>query len=276
MTELYDLQTLERLSGVGKEELLYWTRSGVIKPKKVEGERFFYDFKALVAVRVLRDLREKGVSVRGIREAVRRLRRLFPRVEQPLAEVKVTLWGRRLIFQYDEKKFDTRGQLFLDFSPQGPSKTLTLPQRANEGLFFRALQAEEEGNLQEAYNLYRKLVELDPTYADALVNLGNLELQRGNPKEAEHLYRRSLEIDPDHVEANYNLACLLEDQGRWEDALLFYRKALHEDPDFADAHFNIARLLQTLGRTEEAKPHWRRYLELDPESPWAEWARRFL
>lgn len=276
MTEVMDARTLARRAKASVEEVLYWTKIGAVRPKATEGGKPSYDLSALVALRTIKGLRERGVTVKKIRETLRRLEVLFPGLSQPFAEVKFDLWGKRLVIQYDRRKVDVGGQLLLDFSPPEGPRTLSFYPKGEEALFFRALRAEEGGDYEEAERLYREILGRDPHHPDALVNLGNIALKKGKREEAEALYRRALEADPDHVEANYNLACILEEKGRWQEALLFYKKALHEDPDFPEAHFNLARLLQALGRKEEAKVHWRRYLELDPNSPWAEWARRFL
>lgn len=276
MKELMDAQTLARRAKVSLEEVLYWTKVGALRPKGVEGGSLSYDFSALVALRTIKGLRERGVTVKKIRETLRKLEALFPGLSQPFAEVRFDLWGKRVVIQYDRRKVDVGGQLLLDFFPEEAPRTLYLYPEREEALFFRALRAEEGGDYEEAERLYGEILKRDPRHPDALVNLGNIALRKGDREGAELLYRKALEADPDHVEANYNLACLLEEKGRWQEALLFYKKALHEDPDFPEAHFNLARLLQALGRKEEAKVHWRRYLELDPDSPWADWARRFL
>lgn len=275
MTEgLFGRKEVARLLGMSEGEVRYWERTGLIKPAgRRKGEPLF-DFKALVAFKAVRDLKREGLSVRRIRRYAERLKEMVPQAEQPLAEVRISVVGRQVVFQHAGRKVDPQGQLLLDFS-QGRSQTIPLPS-TTEDLFFRALEAEERGRWEEAQTLYQEVLKRDPEHGDALVNLGNMKLRLGYPEEAEALYRKALAVNPDHVEANYNLANLLEERGDLENAALFYRKALHEAPDFADAHFNLARLLERQGKTEEAKRHWRRYLELDPFSEWAEWARRRL
>jgi len=271
---LFGRREVARLLGMSEGEVRYWERTGLIRPAERDKGESLFDFKALVAFRAVRYLRREGLSVRRIRKYAERVKEMVPEAEQPLAEVRISLVGRQVVFHHAGRKVDPQGQLLLDFSQEGP-QTIPLPSAA-EDLFFRALQAEEEGRWEEAQALYQEVLKRDPEHGDALVNLGNVRLKLGHPEEAEALYREALAVDPDHVEANYNLANLLEEQGDLENAVLFYRKALHEAPDFADAHFNLARLLERQGKLEEAKGHWRRYLELDPFSEWAEWARRRL
>ena len=275
MTEgLFSRKDVARLLGLSDGEVKYWERSGLVRPVERKGGEALFDFKGLVAFRKLKELRQKGLSPGRIRKCLRRLKTIAPESEQPLAELGIAVEDKEVVFYREGVKMDCRGQLFISFSvPSSKAVPLTLRE---EDLFFRALEAEEEGRWEEAEGILHQILQDDPQHLDALVNLGNVRLKLGHPSEAEALYRQVLSIDPDHVEANYNLACLLEDKGRLEDAILFYRKAIHEAPDFADAHFNFARALEKRGNKEEARRHWRRYLELDPFSEWAEWARRRL
>jgi tetratricopeptide (TPR) repeat protein len=55
-------------------------------------------------------------------------------------------------------------------------------------------------------------------------------------------------IDPAFAEAWYNLGDLLDDPRRSETAIECYRKALQVAPDYVDAMFNLALLLQRRNR----------------------------
>ena len=83
-------------------------------------------------------------------------------------------------------------------------------------------------------------------------------------------------IDPTFAQAWYNLGDLLDDQGRTDAAIECLRKALRVAPDYADAMFNLALLLQRKNQYAEAADYWRRYLASDSHSDWATRARRSL
>lgn len=277
MRELFEQREVARLVGIPEAQVRRWASGGAIPPVQRDARgRLWFDFKALVAFRRMKQLRQQGLSPQRIRRCVEQLRRIFPQLEQPLAEVKVSVVDGRLLFDRGGLKFDAGGQLVLDFSPQRAGSLAHLPAEPQQQLLLRGIQHEERGELEEAWVCYARVLQIDPEHADALVNMGNLEYRWGASHRAEALYRRALRVDPDHPQANYNLANLLEERGQLEDALLFYRKAIQEAPDFADAHFNLARVLERLGERDEARRHWRIYLELDPQSPWAEYARSRL
>jgi tetratricopeptide (TPR) repeat protein len=83
-------------------------------------------------------------------------------------------------------------------------------------------------------------------------------------------------VDPTFADAWYNLGDLLDEQGRSEAAIECLRTALRVAPDYADAMFNLALLLQRKDQYAEAADYWRRYLASDCQSEWAARARRSL
>ena len=94
--------------------------------------------------------------------------------------------------------------------------------------------------------------------------------------EAEAALRAATRVDPTFAEAWYNLGDLLDEEGRSEAAIECLRKALRVAPDYADATFNLALLLQRKNQYAEAADYWRRYLASDCQSEWAARARRSL
>ncbi|MBW1992799.1 MAG: MerR family transcriptional regulator [Deltaproteobacteria bacterium] len=80
------------LTGVTGRQLDYWARTGVIgpsiKPAAGKGTRREYSFKDLVALKVSKRLKDEGISLQKIRQALTWLRRHFPDLKQPLAELR--------------------------------------------------------------------------------------------------------------------------------------------------------------------------------------------
>ena len=87
-----------------------------------------------------------------------------------------------------------------------------------EELFEQAVDAFGENKLDESIGLYRKALELDPRYQDALHGLGMALFNHGRLNEAEETARRLIEIDPDDVLAHTSLSMIYHAQGRIEDA----------------------------------------------------------
>ena len=94
------------------------------------------------------------------------------------------------------------------------------------------------------------------------MNLGRLLHADGDARGAAEHYRRAIELDPSNALALFNLGVALEDLRMSEEAVLAYRTALQADPHYADAHYNLARLYERRGEPAAALRHLRTYRKL--------------
>ena len=162
-----------------------------------------------------------------------------------------------------------------------------------------AIRHHQAGRLQAAEQIYRQILQVEPTQADAIhflgmiasqvgkhemaveymrraialkgnvaafhYNLGNTFKNQGKLDEAVACYRRALELKPDDAEALDNLGTAYLDQGRLDEAAACYRRALELKPDFAEVYSNLGVVLKTQGKLDEAVASCSRALELKPE-----------
>ena len=98
----------------------------------------------------------------------------------------------------------------------------------------------------------------------------------GRNVEAEAALRTATRVDPSFAEAWYNLGDLLDEQRRHDAAIECLRKALLVAPNYTDAMFNLALLLQRKNQYADAADYWRHYLSSDCQTEWATRARRSL
>jgi protein O-GlcNAc transferase len=113
-------------------------------------------------------------------------------------------------------------------------------------------QAEREGRLRDACELYRRAVDADPSHAAAYLNLGAALEASGDGDAAAQAYRTLLGLDAGNPFANYNLANVLLARGETENALPLLRKALQRKEDFPEANVVLANVLDDLGQPAEA------------------------
>lgn len=287
LADNYSFADVAKLFGIAASKLRYWERSGFIVRSGQRDGRRYYTFQDLISIRAASGLIDAGVSQRNVRRSVEALRASLPRVVRPLSSLRVVADGQELRVRDLDGLYDPlTGQLCLDFEISALRDDVVRVLRSNErsndqrrayDFYLEGCRFDEaEGMWARAESAYRKALELDPSLAHAMTNLGNLLFRQGDLAEAESLYIRALRIEPDQPEAFYNLGFLLFDRGDLEPAALNFKRALRNDPAFSDAHFNLAMVLSEMGREGEARAHWEAYLELDPESPWAEVARRHL
>ena len=127
------------------------------------------------------------------------------------------------------------------------------------------------GNFGKAEEHYQKAVALNPhQFPDAYYDYGVLLMNANRLQEAAQVFRRAIEIKPSYADAHNNLGYLLEREGKLDEAAGEYRKALDANPDFRQAHFNLGRILinkknfeegieqlrQTLTPTDEGTPSY--------------------
>jgi tetratricopeptide (TPR) repeat protein len=108
--------------------------------------------------------------------------------------------------------------------------------------FNEAVACAGEGRPREAERRYREAIALDPGFADAHYNLGNLLFRDGRKEEALLLYRRAAELAPADAEARYNVGIVLRDLGRPDEARRALEEALGLEPRHARARAALAEL----------------------------------
>jgi predicted RNase H-like HicB family nuclease len=79
------------LTGVSGRQVEHWATTSVVRPSipaAGKGTRRGYSFKDLVALRVAKRLKDEGISLQRIRKTLAYLRKNFPDVKEPLAELR--------------------------------------------------------------------------------------------------------------------------------------------------------------------------------------------
>ncbi len=279
-SERYSRSGIRRILGINENRLRAWERAGLTEVKQS------YSFADLISLKTLQGLSAERISAKRIQQALKHLRHRLASVREPLSELKIVLYGRRIAFELPGEKIEAlTGQLLLEFDVEQLRQSSVVeiqssptrsgePALDGEELFQRALELENSGApVPELVGLYRKVLERDPAAAGALVNLGTLQFRQGETAQAEQHYRDALRLYPNYALAHYNLANVCDASGRLEEAVQHYADALRYCPDYADAHYNLALVEERLQRSAEAARHWSAYLQFDSSSPWAKIAR---
>jgi tetratricopeptide (TPR) repeat protein len=129
-----------------------------------------------------------------------------------------------------------------------------------------ALDAHQEGRLDDAVELYKEVLDLDPQSKFAYYNLALIHQTRGSNALAQREYREALAIDPEFVPALFNLAILQTREDSTE-AIGLYRHVLLVQPDYAAAHLNLGFLLIDTGDDKSGRAELEDAVALDPASP---------
>ncbi|HTP62459.1 MAG TPA: tetratricopeptide repeat protein [Burkholderiales bacterium] len=144
---------------------------------------------------------------------------------------------------------------------------MTRPAEDAASLNLLGNERRKAGNFEDAAASYRRALEVQPDYTNALYNLGLVLLDLKRPQEAERHFRRLREIEPRDAEAIFQLALLAADRSQPAEAAQLYRDALKLAPDNPGIWLGLAFVCSGLpGQQEEAVRCLRQCLQLDPES----------
>ena len=138
-----------------------------------------------------------------------------------------------------------------------------------QDVFNKAYALQQEGDLESARVLFDSVLEIDPNYVQALVNLVAVHGQLGDHERATLHYERSIALDPSIAEAHYNYGVSRHFAGDYEGAFEAFGKAIEINPLDADAHGNLGTTLEAMGRESEAARHYRNALMHNPSHPMA-------
>ncbi|RQV96128.1 MAG: tetratricopeptide repeat protein [Calditrichaeota bacterium] len=113
---------------------------------------------------------------------------------------------------------------------------------------------------------YRKVLELDSTYAKGHNNLGAAYYYAGNLDSAYYHIRKAIHYHKDYPEAINNLAILYKANGDYETAIKLFLKALALKPKYISALNNLGDTYSLKNEKQNAERVYKTVLELDPEN----------
>ena len=129
-----------------------------------------------------------------------------------------------------------------------------------------ALAHHQQGRLDEAETIYRRLMREKPAGADPPHLLGLLCLSRGQTAEAVALIGLAASRQPNFAPIQRNLGKALVGAGDHPAAILHFRRAAQLNPDDFEAWEELGRTLAVVGETEEAVTCLRTAIRLNPGS----------
>ena len=132
-------------------------------------------------------------------------------------------------------------------------------------LLRAALPLHQGGRLDEAEQLYRRILAAQPRHFDSLHLLGVICSQRGEHAAAVRQIDAAIAVNPAIAAAHNNRGVASNALGRRDDALASFERAVALAPDYFDAWHNRANTLLDLGRFEEATLGYERAIALHPD-----------
>ncbi len=278
MEHRYTRNEVERMMGVTRRELDYWTRLRLVLPRARWGERFF-DFSDLVALETIKRLAAHKVPAGRIRRAVTALQTELGAANTPLSMLRISTNGKQVVVHppsSEARPFEPlTGQFVLNFETSKLARKVhNMAARSAEEWFELGMMCDSKSeSLDQAADAYRKAVDAAPDWVEARINLGTTMFQLGRMTEAYEQFSFAVEFEPQNALAQFNLGCVLEQLGRTQEAILHLSSAVELVPSLADAHLNLALAHEKTGQVQDAVRHLSLYVRYEPNGPWAEFAR---
>lgn len=132
-------------------------------------------------------------------------------------------------------------------------------------LFNQAVNLHEAGQLNEAEQIYRQILETAPEQPEVLNLLGLVAQAKGVQSEACGLFYRALKASPERPDFYYNLAFSFKLDNKPLEALEYFNKAAQLKPDTAEAYNEMALILEQTGDLVRARENWNKALVLNPQ-----------
>ena len=111
----------------------------------------------------------------------------------------------------------------------------------------------EVGDVENATNHLIEVLRLDPKDAWSWVVLANLYIrEKADPDTGEKFLRKALEIQPNDAWALNSLAAVSKQQGRADEAVNYFEQAIQSNPDFANPYYGKAVAFAEKNQPEKA------------------------
>ena len=130
--------------------------------------------------------------------------------------------------------------------------------------FQKGVDADRDGNHQDAIRHYQKALALSPDYYPAHNNLGAAYLGEHKASDAQKEFEAALKLNQNDSQAYFNLANVLLLQRDFERAQVEIEQGLQRRPDSAFGHFLQGLLYTHTGRLQLAEKSLMEALQLDP------------
>jgi len=277
-SEQYTRADLLRILNVSEKQLGQWEKMEFVPPLH-PGIKDHYDFRDLISVRTAKQLIENGVSPDRLRRSLQVLQQKLSEIQAPLNELRIVSNGKDVLVENAGTQLEPlSGQFILTFKTQELyEKVVAMPERNADSVFALALEYDADPSTRsEAAETYDRVIALEPSHVNALLNRGMIAYENGDLEDAAGYFRRAVEIEPENSVALFNLGSTLDDLGLLPEARQHLRLATRLDPNYADAHYNLALVCDKMNAESEARDHWTAYIKLDPAGADADYARMRL
>ena len=128
-----------------------------------------------------------------------------------------------------------------------------------------AIQLEESGDLQGAWDRYQLVLDAYPRQVNALNRLGVIAGKKSDYTTAAAYFAEAVKVDPKNAALRSNLGSAYLFSEDFNDALVHLRKALSLSPGSSEVRYKLADCYLRLGKSDKAVEHVDRLLRSEPD-----------
>ena len=132
-------------------------------------------------------------------------------------------------------------------------------------LFQQAIKLHEAGELSQAENIYRQILETAPDNADVLNLMGLIAQAKGIHDQACNWFYRASKQAPSSAHIYFNLGLSLFNDNKPIEAIDAYQKSIELQSDIKETYNYLAEVYRSLDETENAVANYKKALELDSQ-----------
>ena len=240
----YSVQDISRQFGISENSIRKWTRKGVISalPGTDEGE-LQYDFYALTQFRKIRELRNRGRTMRQIELEMQGQMSLFPEKEGQLISLPV----RRSSFEEAlllHERGDNRAEEMYRLA-------ILQNECVADAYCNRGVLEFEKQNIPRAFDHFTNALKHDPRHFEAHYNLAHLYFEAEDYRLAHFHYEISAVLEPNSISVRFNLGLIYAAKGDLDAAITELNRA-KECAD-GDEREHIEEMLENLRAASEDK-----------------------
>jgi HemY protein len=147
-------------------------------------------------------------------------------------------------------------------------QALALNPNATNPNFNKGLVLLKLGRRDEAFAAFKKSLVQQPTFPDALVQLGQMEMEAGHAEAAKAYLQPLMEFHPDILSnSHWHAGQAAEAKKDFAAAERHYREGVSLDPNHADLQASLGVLYLVQGRFADALAPLETYHRLEPQNP---------
>lgn len=140
------------------------------------------------------------------------------------------------------------------------------PRPSKDASLDAAVRLHKLGELVEAEQAYRRVLDANPRNPQALYLRGVVTGQLGRPHDAIELLQQVVSLRSDHLQAISELARLFQETGQLQASAEALHKLISVKPELGELHNNLGIVLRRLGKPAEAADACAKAVELSPDS----------